>query len=172
MTIQAIPTHYANHKFKSRTEARWAVFFDSMKIRWEYEPEGVVLPDGTWYLCDFWLPDLKVWAEVKPEEITDAEWTKAEELHRVSDFSVLMLNGAPWPKWYGATDHRGPNEGDVCGDYPWPNRQHFCWGKNIIWWGFGDEWEDLEGTIPSEPIVREDWEDAMAYARAFDFLAQ
>lgn len=173
MTIQAIPTNYAGHRFKSRTEARWAVFFDQMEIRWEYEPEGVVLPVG-WYLPDFWFPEIKMWAEVKPEEIADEAWKKAEQLHLVSGYPVMILNGAPWPQWYEVTDHRkGPEddddeEDDVC---PWPCHQYFCWGKNVTWWGFGEEWTDASCTVLSPVPQDAEAEEAMRYARAID-LAQ
>ena len=53
--IKAIQTEYKGYKFRSRLEARWAVFFDAMGIQWEYEPEGYTLEDGTLYLPDFWL---------------------------------------------------------------------------------------------------------------------
>jgi hypothetical protein len=64
MTIQAIETRYAGCRFRSRLEARWAVFFDTLGVPWEYEPEGFDL-DGLWYLPDFYLPDLDTWFEVK-----------------------------------------------------------------------------------------------------------
>ena len=54
--FKAIQTEYKGYLFRSRLEARWAVFFDAMGIEWEYEPEGIVLSDGTNYLPDFYLP--------------------------------------------------------------------------------------------------------------------
>lgn len=64
--IQAIETSYAGCRFRSRLEARWAVFFDTLGIEWQYEPQGYTVgPDGVAYLPDFWLPFLKVWVEVK-----------------------------------------------------------------------------------------------------------
>ena len=51
--IKAIETRYKGYNFRSRLEARWAVFFDALGIAWEYEPEGFELPDGTRYLPDF-----------------------------------------------------------------------------------------------------------------------
>ncbi len=36
----AIETHYAGCRFRSRLEARWAVFFDAIGIEWQYEPQG------------------------------------------------------------------------------------------------------------------------------------
>lgn len=64
MTIRAIETRYAGCRFRSRLEARWAVFFDTMGIRWEYEPKGFVTEAGP-YLPDFRLPDLRLFVEVK-----------------------------------------------------------------------------------------------------------
>lgn len=64
-----IETHYAGCKFRSRLEARWAVFFDTLRIQWRYEPEGFEIEcrDGETrrYLPDFWLPGLTTWVEVK-----------------------------------------------------------------------------------------------------------
>lgn len=58
--IKAIETHYAGCRFRSRLEARWAVFFDTLGITWEYEAQGYELEDGTRYLPDFWLPGVHV----------------------------------------------------------------------------------------------------------------
>lgn len=63
--INAIETEYAGHRFRSRLEARWAVFFDKLGIRWLYEPQGYTVPNGAKYLPDFWLPDSQLWVEVK-----------------------------------------------------------------------------------------------------------
>ena len=67
MTIKAIETKYAGCRFRSRLEARWAVFFNHMQIPWEYEPEGFDI-DGRWYLPDFRLPECGTWIEVKGSE--------------------------------------------------------------------------------------------------------
>lgn len=64
MTIKAIETEYNGYRFRSRLEARWAVFFDSLKIPWVYEPEGIEI-NRLSYLPDFYLPDCKQFFEVK-----------------------------------------------------------------------------------------------------------
>lgn len=64
--IKAIQTYYNGFKFRSRLEARWAVFFDAANIRYEYEPEGLKLKNGLCYLPDFYLPDENMYVEVKP----------------------------------------------------------------------------------------------------------
>lgn len=66
MTIAAIQTRYAGCHFRSRLEARWAVFFDALNIAWEYEAQGYVLADGTPYLPDFHLPYLNRQLEWEP----------------------------------------------------------------------------------------------------------
>ena len=68
--IKAIETQYKGYRFRSRIEARWAVFFDSLGYKWEYEPEGYEFDDGTRYLPDFLVNEM-FWFEVKgrpPEE--------------------------------------------------------------------------------------------------------
>lgn len=77
--MKAIETHYAGCRFRSRLEARWAVFFDTLHIEWQYEPEGFELEhrlsqeDGIIrYLPDFHLPLSDIYVEVKGS-LTDAE---------------------------------------------------------------------------------------------------
>ena len=68
--IEAIETQYKGYRFRSRLEARWAVFFDALGLSWEYEPEGFDLGEHGWYLPDFrvWTPQGRpVWYEVKPK---------------------------------------------------------------------------------------------------------
>ncbi|MCG5464294.1 hypothetical protein MED01_002460 [Micromonospora sp. MED01] len=66
--IKPIETRYAGCRFRSRLEARWAVFLDALNIVWEHEPQGYELPSGQVYLPDFWLPSLDLHAEVKGDE--------------------------------------------------------------------------------------------------------
>lgn len=60
-SIPAIETKYAGCRFRSRLEARWAVFFDTLGIQWEYEPQGYENYYGQRYLPDFYLPELHAW---------------------------------------------------------------------------------------------------------------
>ena len=66
--LTAIETVYRGYRFRSRLEARWAVFFQTLGVPWEYEPEGFKLSTGEWYLPDFrvHLADGVLWCEVKP----------------------------------------------------------------------------------------------------------
>ena len=62
--FQAIPTKYRGCSFRSRTEARWAVFFDFLGVPYQFEAEGFSMPEGP-YLPDFYIPGANVWVEVK-----------------------------------------------------------------------------------------------------------
>lgn len=62
-----IETFYNGYHFRSRLEARWAVFFEAVGLPYEYEKEGFAMEDGTKYLPDFWLPSLKMWVEIKSD---------------------------------------------------------------------------------------------------------
>lgn len=63
--ITPIETIYKGYRFRSRLEARWAVFFDKAGIEYKYEPDGFTGIDGDPYLPDFYLPMEEVYAEVK-----------------------------------------------------------------------------------------------------------
>lgn len=90
--MKVIETHYAGYHFRSRLEARWAVFFDTMKIKWQYEPEGYVLENGEWYLPDFLLED-SLYAEVKPAEPTQEDWSKIKSF--AQEMPIVLLIGIP-----------------------------------------------------------------------------
>lgn len=71
---QPIPTRYAGVLFRSRLEARWAVFFDHLDVKWEYEPQGFV-SSGVPYLPDFAVFAALgiVWTEIKPSWANDPD---------------------------------------------------------------------------------------------------
>ena len=77
--IKAIETHYNGNRFRSRLEARWAVFFDTMGIEYLYEPEGFKMQDGTCYLPDFYLPKMNEFFEVKGK-------LKLTDMHKIDTF--------------------------------------------------------------------------------------
>jgi hypothetical protein len=94
---RAIETEYKGHLFRSRLEARWAVFFDECEINWKYETEGY----ETWtykqeehqgqsaefvdkvyrYLPDFYLPEIECFVEVKGDP--KALWKERARMHAI-----------------------------------------------------------------------------------------
>jgi|LakMenE01Jun11ns_1017448.scaffolds.fasta_scaffold9754683_1 hypothetical protein len=72
--MKSIDTFYNGNYYRSRLEARWAVFFDEIGVKYQYEPEGYKLNNGKRYLPDFYFPVYECYGEVKPEKIEDARW--------------------------------------------------------------------------------------------------
>ena len=110
-TLKAIDTRYKGHLFHSRLEARWAVAFDVHRVAWDYEPEGFDLGASGFYLPDFWLPQVSMWAEVKPCRPAIDELQKARALACQSDHPVLLLIGKPS---YGAHWAVHPDSDKCC----------------------------------------------------------
>lgn len=108
--IKPIETIYNGYRFRSRLEARWAVFFDALKIKYEYEPEGYDLGDGVYYLPDFYLPEFDLFVEIKPfnEEIVSHvldgnEWEqKCRTFRDVTDRAILLCYDQPSADVYKA----------------------------------------------------------------------
>jgi hypothetical protein len=63
--VRPIQTLYNGYRFRSRLEARWAVFLDRCAERYVYEDQGYALPSGP-YLPDFFFPQRAAFLEVKP----------------------------------------------------------------------------------------------------------
>ena len=93
MNYTAIETAYAGCRFRSRIEARWAVFLDTLGIGWQYEPQGFDLPSGR-YLPDF-LIELGdgFWWEVKGQPPSRRECDLGRELFAATKQFVYIAHG-------------------------------------------------------------------------------
>lgn len=99
MRIRPIETCYRGYRFRSRFEARWAVFFDAAKIRWLYESQGFVV-NGRPYLPDFYLQDFGCYFEVKPTSAYDMDFLLSF-VDEVGDDAIFAEGGIPDPaEWF------------------------------------------------------------------------
>jgi ribosomal protein S27AE len=99
--IKAIETTYKGYRFRSRLEARWAVFFDAIGIKWEYEPEGFELANGTRYLPDFRTSTADgrhKYYEVKPENISEDQ--KFDCFSKSHGVDAELLIGDPMHQFF------------------------------------------------------------------------
>lgn len=109
--MKPIETRYAGHSFRSRLEARWAVFFDKLGVRWRYESQGYIVgvgPDEEPYLPDFRLPDFGAWVEVKGEPSERDLRILVKAAHRPEHgglpdnahrhVSLIVLRDIPYPQ--------------------------------------------------------------------------
>lgn len=144
MNIRPIETRYAGCRFRSRLEARWAVFFDALEWPWTFEPQGYELPSGR-YLPDFQVTSSSGthWFEVKP--YTDDLPDEQRWYELVRDSGVFMIVG------YGM--HRN---GDGCLK-AWNNREHAAHAGRIVLPN-GDS--HLLGPFWSEPRYADAWDRA------------
>lgn len=90
--MKPIETRYDGHLFRSRREARQAVFFNELGIEYQYEPEGYDL-EGTRYLPDFYLPRQDCFVEVKGQEPTYEELRKVKLLSLYTGKSAYLSHG-------------------------------------------------------------------------------
>ena len=113
MNSRAIPTRYKGCLFRSRNEARWAVFFETMGIRWTHEAEGFPIPNYSGYLPDFYVEPWRSWVEIKSGDPSPEERAKCRFLSDTTNQFVLLLAGEPYPARYHAF---------LCvpKDHPWP----------------------------------------------------
>ena len=95
-SVRPIETQYKGYRFRSRLEARWAVFFDELGVAYEYELEGFSLPSGKSYLPDFYLPDIGVFVEVKPtKKMPYGDLHTIVEFALEGDHHLLLIIGTP-----------------------------------------------------------------------------
>lgn len=172
MSIKPIETVYNGYKFRSRLEARWAVFFDAMNIKYQYEPEGFDL-DGTYYLPDFYLTEYEIYVEIKPfdcsvvHHVGDGnKWEQKCALFRdVTENAILLCYGEPASDLFRLLFAWDMSDGSA-GSSEWeaffsekglllrPSSHdifiHDMWGTNShIRCASQEEWEDL--FLPYDP---------------------
>lgn len=132
--IKAIETSYKGYRFRSRLEARWAVFFDALGLKWEYEPEGFDLKAGR-YLPDFFLGDRRSngafgygpWFEVKASAPTPLEVSKLSELCDHTCSYGLLVWGQPGDHHYFYFHKEGGVVDSDDGGNPLNEHVGVCW---------------------------------------------
>jgi hypothetical protein len=142
--MKAIQTYYKDHYFRSRLEARWAVFFDAIGLKWIYEMEGYKLNNGQMYLPDFYFPELLCFGEVKAtEDIPDEELSKVIELGKVH--RILLLIGLPHNdpmKIYSPAEFEGGYLMQFVRDSMWDDKTHKYEQYWRFWWNCPGQRED------------------------------
>lgn len=93
-------TKHNGYLFRSRLEARWALFLEFLKIDYLYEPKTFDLKNGHSYTPDFYLPILNIWIEIKPTYPTEEERERAKLLDNETPFQgskVYIFYGSMSP---------------------------------------------------------------------------
>lgn len=120
--VKAVETEYAGVLFRSRLEARWALFFDLIGLKWEYEPDWFEFDqEASWlpersrrYAPDFLVSGLvrtpfKAYFEIKREGLSFEEGhdavRKAVALARLTNEAVVIGFGYPGGPMEGFRAH-------------------------------------------------------------------
>lgn len=116
--IKPLETKYKGYRFRSRLEARWAIFFDKLGLKFDYEPEGYELEDGKKYLPDFWihlstelLPGWGYYVEIKAIEPTIIEREKLYLLAKGTGHTVMCFWGQLSIDDWRVTIYKGQQNG-------------------------------------------------------------
>mgnify|MGYP006296049453 CR=1 FL=1 len=99
-----VETDHGGQRMRSRLEVRWATLFESMHLRYTYEPRAIQTSVGG-YLPDFYLNDLDLWLEIKPICPDSDERVKLTALAKAVERPVVLLAGFPVRDNGNATDH-------------------------------------------------------------------
>lgn len=170
--IKAIETAYNGYKFRSRLEARWAVFFDALGVEYRYETEGYEVEWGDKkyrYLPDFYLPKFDIYAEVKGTD--DALFADSEKIGHMIDYNsspiakgLLILGPIPSPtnfEWGNipmfsmlSWDRGVKHDLATFQTHPWGDVSLLTSGEAILRAVFAiDESDCQSGAIPSTASV-------------------
>lgn len=109
------------------------------------------LRNGAWYLPDFYLPQVNMYAEVKPEPLTGDERYKCAEVAFGTFRPILLLVGPPDFLTYEALDPCDvdgrpevlPSSYLLDIDY---HRRVYFHDEHRLWCDPGDEWKEPDFT--------------------------
>jgi hypothetical protein len=130
--MKSINTIYNGNYFRSRLEARWALFFDKAGITYEYEPEGFTNGVES-YLPDFYLPEAwmrnhtqGIYIEIKPTSYKDDSVPASKWFDR----PLVLFKGLP----IGYDNDNGYEleGGFECWGNMWDNYMRFFLGNRVI----------------------------------------
>lgn len=163
--ITAVQTTHNGYRFRSRLEARWAVFFSALNVRYDYEHEGFDYGDGK-YLPDFHLPELRCYAEIKPRMVAldDPGYVRAlvvQSLISVQGVALYIICGNPWPGEYTVIRPAMPGEFTHCRFAIQPITRALCYVANdgAGWGVIGCEGNDQPPNDEADELM-------CAYAKA------
>lgn len=103
MKIKALETEYNGILFRSRLEARWAIYFDALNVDYVYEPECYLLENNKKYTPDFYLQKLDLFIEIKPNTESlkeDYHTSRWESFVRINDKPLAIFISYPSAKTF------------------------------------------------------------------------
>lgn len=162
LMVKVLQTRYKGYHFRSRLEARWAVFFDALGWEWRYEDEGFVLTNDRHYLPDFLLPQCGTYIEVKPEK------PSSDEMGKLMDFvlegaRLILVIGLPalqsYERCFRMTDDNGQDW--ICSDavyFVWHDMVGtFEFSGSVGIWELYPDWGGVDKAVAAARSARFEW---------------
>lgn len=153
--MPGIATKYEGITYRSRLEARWAVFFDLAGWQWEYEPI-----DGNGYIPDFVVMGARpMVVEVKPDfdlhSMEDHCFKIEAGLDGVWAGDVLIVGSTPFPGG-PCPSFEGTRIAGLLGERNgWDGWEGWAWGPGIWAACPGDERTHEHCTSPNLRIIHD-----------------
>lgn len=156
--VESLRTTWRGIEYRSRTEARWAVFFDALGIHFAYEPQSFRLSTGSNYLPDFYLTHFSAWFEVKPahDAIVTDECVKARTLAKdQTDRKVWLAMGVPAADKFNVLPLEKWNDGISIEDILGPPENRFQFQEDRrdedVFWLRSNEGSGMSGFVIGGP---------------------
>ena len=166
--IQPIPTKYKGITFRSRIEARTAIFLDALRVQWQYEKEGYFFniaeniendrlkkEDKEFYakrhksglipyLPDFYIPNQarfkECFIEVKGKNPTNEEHDKARLLCHDTKLPIFFLWDFPFIEDNNSVEtHLDGYYYNEKGVFNIRNAESLAWGYNDCFCEYGEK---------------------------------
>ena len=137
--MKSINTYYNGNYYRSRLEARWAYFFDSIGVKYLYEPEGFKSKDGECYLPDFYLPETYLRSGYN-DPTPPIDYKNFDESYKIwQEAWEMQYDKGPKPGVYIEIKHEHYNEGDFSKEWFDKNLVLFCGQPINVIWGYNYE---------------------------------
>ena len=171
--IKAIETEWRGCLFRSRLEARWAVYFEALCIDWEYEPEGFVLDDGKQYLPDFLLHGIE--GRGGPDLYVEVKGHMSErDMKKVRGFAehrpIYIVGSIPYDGQHDGKHWFALME-EACYKWPYPYNFETVDGDDGTYLADAHEWANSAALCAAKQARfehRERPEDAMGFTAAIE----
>jgi len=108
-THKGIPTTYKGIEMRSKLETKVVIFLDALKMKWKYEPKHFLLSNGIPYVPDLYLPEHKIWIEVKG--VIKKHNREISKIFVQDNHTTLILISADKIWWYSYKNGDYEDEG-------------------------------------------------------------
>ncbi|MEU4422949.1 hypothetical protein AB0F81_20175 [Actinoplanes sp. NPDC024001] len=83
--LNDLPVRFTGVDFPTIVHARWALFFEDLRMSWQFRPTTFALGGGHVYEPDFWLPKQRTWFQVGDPDYLDDDFRQWQQFAAAAD---------------------------------------------------------------------------------------